>query len=182
MFHIGNAYLNAPTTEKIYVPKAGIEFGENAGKVLIITRALYRLKSPGAAYRSFFVQSLQDMGFKSCLSDADVWQRAAVKEDGTKYYECILTYVDGCLFISVDVKAITRQLKDEFEYVLKDEAPSTQYFGATTGKYQLDTETSAWFMSAELYLKKAIMKTEMKWGNLSKMFNGQHLDVPVMVG
>ena len=44
MFDIGNAYLNAPTTEKLYVPEAGIEFGENAGKVLIITRALYGLK------------------------------------------------------------------------------------------------------------------------------------------
>ena len=58
MFDIGNAYLNAPTTEKLYVPEAGIEFGENAGKVLIITRALYGLKSSGAAYRSFFAQSL----------------------------------------------------------------------------------------------------------------------------
>ena len=182
MFDIGNAYLNAPTTEKLYVPEAGIEFGENAGKVLIITRALYGLKSSGAAYRSFFAQSLRDMGFKSCLSDADVWRRAAVKEDNTKYYEYILTYVDDCLVVSADVKAITRQLKDEFQYVLKDEAPPTRYLGATTGKYQLDTETSAWFMSAELHLKKAIMEIEAKWGNLSKMFSRQHLDVPVMAG
>ena len=50
---IGNAYLNAPCREKIWF-KAGIECGEHKGKVMIITRALYGLKSSGAAWRAMF--------------------------------------------------------------------------------------------------------------------------------
>ena len=41
---IGNAYLNAPCKEKIWVT-AGPEFGENAGKPMIIERALYMVSS-----------------------------------------------------------------------------------------------------------------------------------------
>jgi Reverse transcriptase (RNA-dependent DNA polymerase) len=45
---IGNAYLNAFTSEKVYTI-TGPEFGEEAGRVAIIIRALYGLKSSGAA-------------------------------------------------------------------------------------------------------------------------------------
>ena len=47
---IGNAYLNAPCREKIWF-KAGPECGENAGKVCKLVRALYGLRSSGAAWR-----------------------------------------------------------------------------------------------------------------------------------
>ena len=46
---IGNAYLNVDYHEKVYTI-AGPEFGSNAGKHVVITRALYGLKSSGAAY------------------------------------------------------------------------------------------------------------------------------------
>ena len=46
---IGHAYLNADCHEKVYTI-AGPEFGSNAGKHIVITRALYGLKSSGAAY------------------------------------------------------------------------------------------------------------------------------------
>jgi Reverse transcriptase (RNA-dependent DNA polymerase) len=50
IFDVGNAYLNADTTEKLYC-YAGKEFGqETEGKLMIIRRALYGLKSSGAAY------------------------------------------------------------------------------------------------------------------------------------
>ena len=45
---IGNAYLNADCREKVYTI-AGPEFGSHAGKHIVITRALYGLKSSGAA-------------------------------------------------------------------------------------------------------------------------------------
>lgn len=45
---IGNAYLNAPNREKVYAT-AGKEFGSKAGQTVIIVRALYGLKSAGAA-------------------------------------------------------------------------------------------------------------------------------------
>ena len=62
---IGNAYINAMTKEKVYTI-AGKEFGDHAGQTIIITRALYGLKSSGAAWRSHLVQTLRDMNFKLC--------------------------------------------------------------------------------------------------------------------
>ena len=51
MCDIGNAYLNAPCREKIWF-KGGCETGEDKGKVLVMTRAIYGLKSSGASWRS----------------------------------------------------------------------------------------------------------------------------------
>ena len=48
---IQNAYLTAPCREKVWTV-AGPEFGpEDCGKTMIIVRALYGLKSSGAAFR-----------------------------------------------------------------------------------------------------------------------------------
>jgi Reverse transcriptase (RNA-dependent DNA polymerase) len=63
--YIGNAYLNAFTSEKAYTI-TGPEFGDEAGRVAIIVRALYGLKSSGTALHAFLAQSLLDLGFHSC--------------------------------------------------------------------------------------------------------------------
>jgi hypothetical protein len=44
-----NAYLNAPCREKIWF-EGGLECGEDRGKVCVIVRSLYGLKSAGAAF------------------------------------------------------------------------------------------------------------------------------------
>jgi len=46
---VGNAYLNAPCHEKIWT-QAGKEFGSDEGCVMLIVRALYGLKTSGAAW------------------------------------------------------------------------------------------------------------------------------------
>jgi hypothetical protein len=100
---IGNAYLNAPCREKIWF-KAGIECGEHKGKVMIVTRALYGLKSSGAAWRSMFAESLRKMGWIPTRVDSDVYRRRAVKPSGENYWELLLVYVDDCLVVSHDPK------------------------------------------------------------------------------
>ena len=47
--NIQNTYISAPCKEKIFT-KLRLEFGPNAGKYAIITRALYGLKSAGASF------------------------------------------------------------------------------------------------------------------------------------
>ena len=96
---IENAYLTAPCREKCWTI-AGPEFGPLEGRILIIEKALYGLKSRGAAFRSFMAEKLDDMNFKSSHADPDVWMRPAIKPDGEKYYEYILVYVDDILCIS----------------------------------------------------------------------------------
>ena len=178
MSDVGNAYLNARTSEKVY-GIAGMEFGEqDVGKVCVIVRALYGLKSRGAAWRSHFANDLRDMGFVSTLADPDVWMRPATKKNGHEHYEYILVYVDDLLTISENAAQITQQLVDDYKYRLKDVGPPSKYLGAKIGKKILDHGMDAWFMSAEEYLKKAIPEIERKFGNLISLFGKSQLDTP----
>jgi hypothetical protein len=47
---IQNAYLTAPVSERTWT-RLGPEFGSDRGKVAIIVRAFYGLKSAGASFR-----------------------------------------------------------------------------------------------------------------------------------
>ena len=99
---IQNAYLTAQCREKIYTI-AGSEFGSEEGDILIVKRALYGLKSSGAAFRAHMAEINIDMGYKSSTADPDVWYRPAVKPNGFEYYEYILAYVDDLIHKSHDV-------------------------------------------------------------------------------
>jgi Reverse transcriptase (RNA-dependent DNA polymerase) len=94
-----NAYLNAPCREKIWF-EGGIECGEDQGKVCVIVRSLYGLKSAGAAFWYSLAQLLQDLGYMSSRADPDVWMRAATRDDGHEYYEMLFVYVDDILVLS----------------------------------------------------------------------------------
>jgi hypothetical protein len=72
--NLENAYLNAPCREKIWF-EGGIECREDHGKVWIVVRSLYGLKSAGAAFCSSLAQILQDIGYTSSKADPDVWLR-----------------------------------------------------------------------------------------------------------
>ena len=51
-----NAYITAQITEKVWT-LLGPEFGPDAGKTALITRALYELKSAGSAFRAHLASS-----------------------------------------------------------------------------------------------------------------------------
>lgn len=69
---IGNVHLNAPTAEKIYA-MTWKQFSDDAtGRFAV--RALYELKSSGAAWHAFFADSLSELGFIPYRSDPDVSQ------------------------------------------------------------------------------------------------------------
>ena len=62
----------APCQEFFY-HIAGDEFGTKKGKVFIVKRALYGLRTSGAAFRTLLAEPFSDMGFKPCnMADADV--------------------------------------------------------------------------------------------------------------
>ena len=50
------------------------------------------------------------MNFKSSNADPDVWRRPAIKANGEKYYEYLLTYVDDLLAISEDATSILKEI------------------------------------------------------------------------
>ncbi|MEM7457806.1 MAG: reverse transcriptase domain-containing protein, partial [Planctomycetota bacterium] len=74
MVDIGNAYLNAPTSEKVHAI-AGPEFGQYEGCVVVIVRALYGLKTAGASWHAHLGDTLRSLGFTSSYADHDVWLR-----------------------------------------------------------------------------------------------------------
>jgi hypothetical protein len=88
---------------------------------MIIWRALYGLKSSGAAYRADFARTLMELGFTASKVDPDVWMRPAKTMNGDEYYEYILTYVDDCLIVSQEPGRIINNLEQDVKYKLKDE-------------------------------------------------------------
>ena len=156
---IQNAYLTAPCREKIWMV-AGPEFGSDAGKTMVVVRALYGLKSSGAAFRAFLGETIHDMGFRPSLADPDVWMRAAVKPDGFKYWEYVLTYVDDLLAISHDPKSIMKSIQKNFK--LKDdkmEVPET-YLGAELSHLDNVQGDPCWAMSSDKYCKALVANVE----------------------
>jgi Reverse transcriptase (RNA-dependent DNA polymerase) len=71
---IDNAYLEAFTLEKVYII-SGPEFGEQEGHILIISRALYVLRSSGARWHDQFADCIREIGFFPCKAEPDIWMR-----------------------------------------------------------------------------------------------------------
>ena len=156
---IKNAYLTAPTKEKLYT-WAGPEFGPDSGKPFLITRALYGLKSSGASFRAFLAEHLdRNLGFQSTIADPDVWRRPAVKHDGEKYYEYLLCYVDDVLCVSDNPSHTMQQIKEKFNFKGNTWHDLDIYLGAKITK-KVHEGTTLWTMTSLEYLKAAIKEIE----------------------
>ena len=69
---IQNAYLTADCHKKIYII-AGPVFGSEAGSIMLVKKALHRLKSSGAAFCAHLAETLYDLGYTLMKADPDVW-------------------------------------------------------------------------------------------------------------
>jgi hypothetical protein len=75
---VQNEYLNAQTKEKCYTI-TGPEFGpNNEGRLVLIVRALYGLRSSGARWQDRLADTIRTMVFKACLGDPNEWLRENV--------------------------------------------------------------------------------------------------------
>ena len=151
---VTNAYLNAPCRERIWF-EGQIETGEDCGKVLVLTRALYGLKSSGAAWRADLAATLRDLNFTSTQADPDVWIRGA-----KTYYEMVLVYVDDILVFSKQPKAIMDDLDKFYELKPGSVKEPEIYLGANFEKMQLPDGHVEWGMSSKSYVKNAIKVIE----------------------
>jgi hypothetical protein len=144
-------------SEKIY-SIAGKEFGEDEGKIIVLIKALYGLKSLGVAWHSYFASMLRDLGFMSCYADPDVWMRAAIKTINDLYYEYIFVYVDDLLQLSAKPMELIKALQEKpYDLKLEDVGPPKLYLGAKIGEFTIPArDIKTWCLSSELYLNKAI--------------------------
>jgi Reverse transcriptase (RNA-dependent DNA polymerase) len=122
---------------------------------MIVKKALYGLKSSGFSWKKMLTQNLMDMGYKSTIADPDVFIRPAVKADGYKYYELLLTYVDDCLCVSANPQDTMDTLGKIYD--LKDTVkPPERYLGANIREWQLPDGRTVWSSSGKDYVKNAV--------------------------
>ena len=93
-----NAYVTAACSETIWTV-LGKEFGTDQGNKAIIVRALYGLKSSGAAFPAHLVDSMRSMGYTPCRGDNGLWMKPDIDLVRDEYYSYILCYVDDVLVV-----------------------------------------------------------------------------------
>ena len=157
---ITNAYVHADCREKV-ATIAGPEFGEYEGYTVLIVKALYGLKSSGAAWHAHLSERLRAMKFIPSRADSDMWMREATRDDGLRYYEYICSYVDDLTIVSHRTAHILQELRDS-GYELKGGGAPETFLGATIGRHTFKDGTTTWYQSAEDYLKNAIKTIEEK--------------------
>ena len=103
---------------------------------MITARALYGLKSSGAARRAKLAETLMSLGYKSSEADTDVWMKRYFKPNGYPYYKYMICYVDDLLNIGFKPKEYMYALN--MIYRLREGfGPPDQYLGANVDKVQL---------------------------------------------
>lgn len=154
--NIGNAYLNAKCREKIWFV-AGPECGELRGLPCKLVRALYGLKSSGAAWRAMFLAFIvTQLGFTPTRADADVYIRRNYWNNGIPYYEYLLVYVDDVLVVSHAPANIMKDIGNEFQIKNDEFGPPTAYLGAGVSKVPLSNGEQCWSIDSKKYVKAAI--------------------------
>jgi hypothetical protein len=167
---IGNAYLEAETTEKVYIV-AGPEFGELEGHTLSIFKALYGLRTSGVRWHERLGDCLRDMGFKPCKAEPDIWMRRV-----GDIYEYIGTYVDDCAIISKNPQAITDALQKKYGFKLKGTGPIAFHLGCDFTR----DDDGTLCIAPRTYIEKMISSYERMFGTkpkqtyLSPLEKGDH--------
>ena len=125
---IGNAYLEALTSEKVCI-RAGPEFGDLEGHLLIIYKALYGLKTSGKAFGQLLQECLLKLGFAPSLVEASIYMRKC-PTDGADHYEYIVMYVDNLAIIMKDPQSLIDQLTAApYHFKLKGSGPLNFHLG-----------------------------------------------------
>ncbi len=135
--------MNASCHEKIWF-EGSVETGEDRGKVLIVMRALYGLKSSGAAWRADLAATLRDMNFTSSQADPDVWIRSAAT-----HYDMVFVYVDDILVFAKDPKTTMNELGKLYELKPESVHEPDMYLGANMEKVQLPDGKVEWSIGSK---------------------------------
>ena len=123
---IGNAYLEAPTEEKLYIV-AGPEFEDWEEYILTFSKALYGLKSSGKRWTETLHDILKDMNFIPSRADQCIWLKKNIK---LNLYEYIVVYVDDLCIAAQDPNEIIIVLKSKYHLKVKGDGPLTYHLGA----------------------------------------------------
>ena len=116
---------------------------------MTVVRALYGLKSSGAAFRALLAETLYDLGYFPTKADPDVWIRLAVKSNGFEYYKFFLCYVDDILSISHDPQKTMDGIKNTFKLKNDKIEEPEKYLDADLSKMTTADGRLCWMMSSD---------------------------------
>jgi hypothetical protein len=163
MADIENAYLTAPITDKVWTV-LGPEFGDDAGKLALIARALYGLKSSGAAFRNHLDECMKHLGWHPCRADRDLWMKDETRpDDGVLYWAYILIYVDDILCVNRDPGSPLAELDEYFKMKEGSIQVPTFYLVAKLKKTVLTNGVVAWGMSSSKYVSLLSRMSNIIW-------------------
>jgi hypothetical protein len=120
---IGSAYLEAKTEEKLYII-AGPEFLELEGHILVISRALYGLRTSGARWHERLSDCLRTLKFFPCKSEPDVWMR-----ESNGIYEYVAVYVDDLALVLREPQKFIDIMVKKFNFKFKGTGPISFHLG-----------------------------------------------------
>lgn len=153
---IGNAYLEATTREKVCI-KAGPEFGEKEGHLLIIYKALYGLRSSGKEFGELLAACLRELGFFPTKAEPEIFMR-----ENNGIYEYVATYVDDLCLVLREPDKFLKQLQGEpYSFKLKGTGPMSFHLGCG---FQRD-KTGILSMTPKKYVEKMIQAYEQMFGS-----------------
>ena len=157
---IQNAYLSAPCEETIHT-RLGPEFGPDEGKLAIITRALYGLKSAGSSFNWHLADCMRSLGYTPCKADPDLWMKKTIRpDDNLEYYSYVLLFVDDCLAIHHDAEACLREIDKFFPMKEGSIGDPDIYLGAKLRPVKLSNGVTAWGFSPSKYVQEAVHNVE----------------------
>jgi hypothetical protein len=94
----------------------GREFENDAGNRALIVRALYGLKSSGAAFRNHLAECMKHLGWSPCRAYRDLWLKSETHpDDSVSYWAYILIYVDDILYVHHDPGSPLEKLDEYFK-------------------------------------------------------------------
>jgi hypothetical protein len=157
--YIGNAYLEAITSEKVYII-AGSEFGDKEGHTLIIYKALYGLRTSGLRWHDRFSDVLRDLGFEPCKAEPDIWMR---RNDDV--YEYVAVYVDDLAIAMKDPQRFVDVLTEKHKFKLKGTGSISFHLGCDF--FRDDDGTLC--MAPRKYIEKMVSNYEMIFGEKPKL-------------
>ena len=99
------------------------------------------------------------MGFKSSITDPDVWMREATKIDGEGYYKYILIYVENLIVISLDARLVILEVAEKFKPKKDKIEPPDIYLAGKISKKSLNGK-DIWTISSVNYVKGMIKNVE----------------------
>ena len=137
-----------------------LESSADVGKVCVLTRALYGLKSARVSWHAELASVLRDLGYKLTKADPDIWIHVVVTDSGYEYYEMLFVYVDDILSLSHKPREAINEITKFFKPKEGSIKEPKIYLGGDIGKTQLPDGHEVWTTFPRTYIANSIKVVE----------------------